>query len=80
MREVRDREGEVWEAFAADAVVAHGRPGAVLAFRRVGSTDAELLQTSVTFNSKEAASSAISSMGEKELQRRLENARASAGL
>lgn len=72
MREIRDESGHAWEAIAVQARVAHGRGGATLAFRPAGEPDAEVLLSSVSFNSPEAAELAISTMGEKELRRRLD--------
>jgi uncharacterized protein YbaA (DUF1428 family) len=81
MREFTDEEGTRWEAMAPDAVVAHGRTGSVLAFRRAGDADAdaEPLRSNITFNSREAADAAIRTLGEKELRRRLSLARAALG-
>ena len=71
MREFADEHGRPWHAIAIDAVVAHNKPGAVLAFRPVDAPDAEPILSNVTFNSQEAAAFAIRTMGEKELLRRL---------
>jgi hypothetical protein len=73
-----DGEGNEWEALALDTVVAHGKQGAVLAFRPAGE-EAEPLRGSVTFNSMAAADFAIRTLGEKELRRRLGLARAAVG-
>ena len=76
MREFSDEEGKGWRAVAVDAVVAHGRPGAALAFVPVEGPEEEPVPGNITFNSHRAAESAIRTMGEKELQRRLSLARA----
>lgn len=70
MREFVDSEGIRWEALAMEAIVAHGRVGAVLAFRRPDE-GGEPLKSSITFNSDAAAESAVRTMSEKELRRRL---------
>ena len=75
MREFRDEEGNLWEAVALEAVVAHGKRGAVLAFRPAGDESAEPLRASITFNSTRAADFALRTLGEKELCRRLALAR-----
>lgn len=79
MREFTDEAGTAWQALAADAVVAHGRKGAVLAFRRADDPQSEPLRTNITFNSQEAAAFALRTLGEKELRRRLTLARAALG-
>ncbi len=79
MREFEAEDGMKWEAFAADEVVAHGKPGAVLAFRKPGDYRDEGLRSKVTFNSMEAAGFALRTMSDKELRRRLSLARAAAG-
>ena len=79
MREFRDEDGNLWEAIALDAVVAHGKQGKVLAFRPAGEPDSAPLRTSITFNSGEAADFALRTLGEKELLRRLSLVRAAAG-
>ena len=76
MRDFEDEEGKVWRAVAVDAVVAHGRPGAALAFVPAQTAEAEPVLSNVTFNSQRAADFAIGSMSDKELQRRLSLARA----
>ncbi|MEX2569713.1 MAG: hypothetical protein WD737_00305 [Gemmatimonadota bacterium] len=78
-REFEDESGARWEAFGAPAVVAHGRPGAVLAFRPAGGAEDDLLRSTVTFNSFDAADLAIRPMSEKELRRRLALTRMAAG-
>lgn len=79
MREFRDEDGSVWEAVALDAVVAHGKQGAVLAFRPAGDEQVEPLRSTITFNSRSAADLALRTLGEKELSRRLSIARGAAG-
>lgn len=70
---------DAWEAFAAEAIVAHGKEGAVLAFRRAGGGTDEVLHSTITFNSMAAADFALRTMSEKEVQRRLRLARMAAG-
>ncbi len=77
LRKVLGADGTEWEAYAADARVAHNRAGARLAFRSVGS-EGELPST-VTFNSRAAAEEAIRTMSDKEIGRRLSLARQAAG-
>lgn len=73
-------DGSDWVAFADDAIVAHGRPGAILAFRKADGAD-EVLNSNVRFNSMAAADFALRTMAGKELERRLRLARqAAAGL
>lgn len=79
MREFIDEEGVTWQVLAEDAVVAHGRQGAVLVFRRASEPEVEPLRTNLTFNSHEAADFAIRTMGELELRRRVALARAALG-
>jgi hypothetical protein len=76
MREFKDEEGKGWRAVAVDAIVAHGRPGAALAFVPVEPADAPPVVANITFNSHRAADFAIRTMSENELQRRLSLARA----
>ena len=76
MREFKDEEGRGWQAVAVDAVVAHGRPGAALAFAPAEGADVSPVLANITFNSHRAADFAIRTMSEKELQRRLSLARA----
>ena len=78
-RRFTDSEGKVWEAFAADAVVAHGRQGAVLAFRPAQDGAEDELRSTITFNSMPAADFALRTLGEKELLRRLSLARMAVG-
>ena len=78
-RSIRDAEGNIWEAFAADAVVAHGKQGAILAFRASASPQNDFLRSTVLFNSMAAADLALRTMSEKELRRRLSMARTAAG-
>lgn len=80
MREIQDESGRTWHAVAAERMVAHRRTGAALVFRPADDAEAEPLPTPITFNSAAAAGSAISTMSEKELRRRLHWARESAGL
>lgn len=70
-REFRDDRGRPWHAVDVDAVVAHGKPGALLAFVPGDNPGAEPLRTGITFNSHEAAEFALRTLGEKELRRRL---------
>lgn len=79
MREFRDEEGNVWQAIALDAFVAHSKQGAVLAFQPAGDTQIEPLRGNITFNSQDAADFALRTMGEKELRRRLALARTAVG-
>jgi hypothetical protein len=72
-------DGSRWEAVAADAVVAHGRAGAALAFRPAGGPADELIRSTITFNSMAAAEFALSTISEKDLRRRLTLARQAAG-
>jgi hypothetical protein len=78
-REFRDESEMEWIAYAEDAVVAHGRPGAILAFRQSGSGADEFLRSTITFNSIAAANFALRTMSDKELRRRLSLARMAAG-
>ncbi|HEX8829578.1 MAG TPA: hypothetical protein VF705_00340 [Longimicrobium sp.] len=80
MRPLTDDQGRHWEAFGDDAVVAHMRKGAVLAFRPADEPAAEPVRTTITFNSQAAADLAIRSMSEKDLLRRLDWAKTSAGV
>ena len=77
-RKIEGADGTEWVAYAADAVVAHGRAGAVLAFRPAAGDGPELLST-VTFNSMPAAQFALRSMSAKEIGRRLSLSRQAAG-
>jgi len=79
MREFENEDGVRWEAIAVDAVVAHGKPGAVLAFRPAGEADGDVLRTTITFNSMNAADFALRTMSEKDLRRRLSLARMAVG-
>ena len=74
-REFRDAEGRGWRALAVDAVVAHGKQGALLAFQAADEPGADPIPGSITFNSQEAAEFALRTLGEKELRRRLGLAR-----
>lgn len=78
-REFTDPAGAAWEAFGQDDIVAHGKPGVRLAFRRPGDESSVILPSKVTFNSHAAAGFALRTLGEKELQRRLALAQAEAG-
>lgn len=78
-RELTDDEGVRWNAFTDDAIVAHGRVGKALAFAPVSGQAGDLVRTTLTFNSAEAADSALRTMSEKELRRRLTLARMAAG-
>lgn len=79
MRQFRDEDGNLWEALALDAIVAHAKPGAVLGFRPAGDAETEPLRGGITFNSRSAADFALRTLGEKELNRRLAMARGAAG-
>jgi len=79
MREFVTEENESWEAIPEAAVVAHGKQGAVLAFRPAGGSDQEVLRTTITFNSMAAAHFALRTLGVRELRRRLSLARLAAG-
>ena len=78
-REVTGQDATRWIAFAEDAVVAHGRAGAVLAFRKVDGEAQDVLLSTITFNSMKAAAFALETMAGKELERRLSLARRAAG-
>ena len=78
MRDFTDEEGTPWRAIAVDAVVAHGKPGAALAFTPVDRPDADPIPGNVTFNSQRAAEFALRTMSVKELRRRLSLGRAAA--
>jgi hypothetical protein len=80
MRQITDDQGRVWEAVGAEAVVAHMRKGAVLAFRPAEEPATEPVRTTITFNSQAAADLAIRGMSDKELRRRLDWAKTSAGV
>lgn len=80
IRKLTAADGTEWEAYATEAVVAHGRAGAVLAFRLAGDPETSLV-SKVTFNSMAAAEHALRTMSRKEIGRRLSLARqAAAGL
>lgn len=76
IRDFTDAEGRAWHALAIDAVVAHAKPGALLAFRPAETPDAEPIPSNITFNSAAAAEFALGTLGVKELRRRLALARA----
>ena len=78
-REIVGTDGTRWVAFAEDAVVAHGRAGAVLAFRLADGSRDDVLLSTITFNSMDAADFALGTMSGKELLRRLRLARQAAG-
>lgn len=78
-RSFADPVGATWEAVGVEDVVAHGKLGVRLAFRRPGGEEGLVLPSRVTFNSREAADFALRTLGEKELQRRLTLAQAEAG-
>ena len=79
MRQITDAQGRMWEAVGAEATVAHMRRGAVLAFHPAGEA-AALVKTTIVFNSQRAAELAIHAMSDKELRRRLDWAKTSAGV
>ena len=78
-RVVTAEDGSSWEALAEEAIVAHGRQGAVLSFRPAESAAASTLRTTITFNSMPAADFALRTMSEKDLRRRLSLARMAVG-
>ncbi|HYW07678.1 MAG TPA: hypothetical protein VE913_12020 [Longimicrobium sp.] len=80
MRQVMDAQGRSWEATTVPMIGAHMRTGAILAFRPADEPAAEAVRSTIEFNSPEAAELAIRNMGEKELGRRLEWAKTSAGV
>lgn len=79
IREFVDATGTAWEALTVDDIVAHGKLGVRLAFRRPGDEAATPLPSNVTFNSREAGDFALRTLGEQELRRRLTLAQAEAG-
>lgn len=79
VREFVDPTGSAWEAIGVEDIVAHGKMGVRLAFRRPQDAGSEPLPSRVTFNSREAADFALRTLGEKELRRRLTLAQAEAG-
>ena len=79
MREFSDSTGARWEAFPREEPVAHLRAGARLVFRPLDGDDREIA-SAVTFNTVEAAGSAIGSMSDGELERRLVLAKKESGL
>lgn len=79
MRTITDDHGRTWEAVAIPTKVAHLRDGAQLGFR-LATNPANGVTAPITFNSLDAANFAISTMGEKELRRRLELAKTAAGV
>lgn len=74
-RQMEDEEGIRWVAFADQAVVAHGKQGAVLAFRTADAEPGDSIRSTITFNSMAAADFALRTMSDKELRRRLSLAR-----
>lgn len=78
-RDFVDANGRGWVAVAIDHTVAHGKPGAQLAFRPSDEPAAVPLRSRVTFNSQAAAAFALRTLGEMELRRRLTLAQADAG-
>jgi hypothetical protein len=80
MRQITDEHGRSWEAVTVPRIVAHLRTGAALAFRPADAPDSQPIESTVDFNSPEAAASAIRTMSEKELRRRLLWARTDAGV
>lgn len=80
MRHILDPDGRTWHAVTVPIRGAHLRAGALLAFRPADTPSAEPLPTTIKFNSDAAAARAIGQMGEHELLRRLELARAGAGV
>jgi hypothetical protein len=80
MRQINDEQGRTWEVVAAHAIVAHRKSGARLGFRPAGDPAAPVVPTPVEFNSDAAAEFAITTMSEKELQRRLRWALTDAGV
>jgi hypothetical protein len=79
-RRVVDSAGREWVVVAAPSTVAHLKQGALLAFRPADEPDAEPIRTGVEFNSAAAAAFAIRTMGDKELRRRVDWAKAEAGI
>jgi len=77
-RSVTAEDGSLWEAIGIPQIVAHGRQGAILAFRAAGDPGTEPLRSTITFNSVAAADFAIRTLGEKDLRRRLALARRAA--
>lgn len=80
MREIKDEKGRAWRVVAMESTGAHMRQGATLGFVPADEEGAEPLVTGVVFNSPEAAEFAITTMAEKELNRRLNWARQEAGI
>jgi len=81
MRSITDDHGHAWEALALPTRVAHLRHGAVLGFRQaVEAGGAEPITAPITFNSEDAARSAIETMSDWELRRRLVLAKTAHGI
>jgi hypothetical protein len=78
MRSIQDETGAAWEAVAIPVKVAHLRDGAQLAFRRAEGEPT--VSAPIDFNSMAAAELAIRTMSENELRRRLDWAKAAAGV
>jgi hypothetical protein len=79
MRLITDDHGRTWDAVALPAKVAHLRDGAQLGFLLGTDLDGAVISP-ITFNSTQAAESAIATMSEKELRRRLDLAKTAAGV
>lgn len=79
MRTITDEDGKSWRVVAVESTGAHLKRGTTLGFVAADEPGAEPVLTSVTFNSVEAGEFAISTMGEKELRRRLAWAKTEAG-
>jgi len=77
-REFRDAEGRIWTALAEEYRVAHMRSGSRLAFRADDDPSGAAIPSPISFNSLEAGESAVRTMSEKELKRRLAMALATA--
>lgn len=80
LRQITDDQGRNWDAVWVESTGAHLVRGATLAFRPTGEPTAEPIPTPVEFNSPAAAELAISTMGDKELRRRLQWAKTAAGI
>ena len=78
-RDFSAEDGSPWVALAVESTVAHGKLGAILAFRPAAGDEDALLRSTITFNSMAAANFALRSLGERELRRRLGLARMAAG-
>ncbi len=81
MREITDKRGRTWTAFAQPTMVAHMRSGALLAFRAADDPTVQVpASPPVDWNSLVAAEAAINTMGDLELKRRIEWAKTAAGI